>query len=380
MKQLAHQTFNQLFPSPEELWERGGAEIIDDVPYFDLGLARPPYEVSSEPLTIKDRWRRRKIGEKTLLHYRLNDDIDRLVSVRTLDNPRADFLVTTSTAWTTTVEGYVGSRDDRIAKELGVQAVSVGAEFSAHDVPYGIDLLTDRRTIARSRSISLAKTAQSEQFIIADVARRFDLPHVQYGLGDSRGAMVKPGQTLYADMYDQSIMYTDIKAPCIPKQLEVQDLPKVAIWAGVETLGAAAVIGSLLKDKDVSLLKRTFDANPQALATCVTGIMPALMSGEAGRLVELAPNDMRGHVVLYGHDIVSLPHVWREIYKDKPSVALKDVPRGSHAHLLKRNDLQVDRVGRASEEWQRHGGRTESIDWHYVAKNKKQADLQLVAN
>src|SRR5690606_12307257 len=92
----------------------------------------------------------------------------------------ADMLVTTSTAWTTTVGGYAGRRDDRIAREAGLQTVTIGAEGSTNERMLGPATLA---------TISLAKSAQSEQAILEDISRRFGLPVRHYGMGDSRGAM-----------------------------------------------------------------------------------------------------------------------------------------------------------------------------------------------
>lgn len=230
-------------------------------------------------------------------------------------------------------------------------------------------------------AISLAKTAQSEQAILADASTRFDLSRNQYGIGDSRGAMIKPGHTLYAPMYGNNVLFTDIKAPCVPDKLEPKDLPKVVAWLGMEAVGAVSVGVSLARDTDLALLLGTFDADPRAFHAAMFGIMPALMSGEAGKLAELAPNDMHGHVVLYGHDILSSAERWNEIYAPKPDMFIKNVPRGSHAHLLGKISLQIDRIRRAEE----LVATNQSFDDRYVirgvrAATKKQADLQLVVN
>ena len=106
MVNVAERAFDTVFPSAEELWEKGGATIIDDVPYFmDLDIDGDPTEYARKNIYSKEGLRRKKIGSSVLLAYTMNDGIDRLVNVRMLDDDyrsSADMLVTTSTAWTTT--------------------------------------------------------------------------------------------------------------------------------------------------------------------------------------------------------------------------------------------------------------------------------------
>lgn len=376
MVNVAEYAFDSVFPTTEELWERNGANIVNGVPHFDnLEIDGDPTEYSVRNLYAKDGFRRRKIGSAILLGYTMNDGVDRLVSVRTLDDSYrsdADMIATTSTALTTTVGGYAGRRDDRIAREVGLQTVTIGAEGSTNE-----RLLSS----AELGTITLAKTAQSEQAILADVSQRFDLPTKHYGMGDSRGAMIKPAHSLYASDYGNEVVFTDIKAPCIPDRLTYDDVPKVALWAGVEVIGGIAVAASLFAERDLGLLLGTFDPHPRAMSAVARGIIPALASGEAGRLTEMTPDDIRGHVVLYGLDILSSVHRWHEIYSHKFDMVLKNVPRGSHAHLLSRISLQIDRIKRAEASLVIDG----ELDTQYIVRGhkpdyKKQADLRLVAN
>ena len=376
MASVAERAFDSVFPTADELWENGGAKVAGDVPYFmDLDIDGEPETYATKNLYVKDGLRRRKIGSSILLGYTMSDGIDRLVKVRTLDdNYRSDaeMLTTTSTAWTTTIGGYVGRRDERIARETGIQTVSIGAEGSTNARLHEPGVM---------RTVSLAKAAQSEQAILEDVSRRFDLPTRHYGLGDSRGAMIKPAHSLYAPLYGNEVLFTDIKAPCVPDKLGPEDMPRVALWMAIEALGAAAVTATLLKERDFGLLVGTFDTHPRSLPVSLAGIMPALMSGEAGRLAEQAPRDMAGHLVLYGHDILSSVERWHEIYEPKPNMAIKNVSRGSHAHLLSRIGLQVDRIKRAESSLRTDG----AIDADYVIRGhksdyEKQAGLRLVVN
>ncbi|MBC7512142.1 hypothetical protein H7142_00560, partial [Candidatus Saccharibacteria bacterium] len=84
---VAERAFNTVFPTADELWERGGAEIINGIPYYtDLSIEGDPTEIKTKDLFVKDGFRRRKIGSSALLGFTMNDGIDRLVSVRTLND------------------------------------------------------------------------------------------------------------------------------------------------------------------------------------------------------------------------------------------------------------------------------------------------------
>jgi len=373
--ELVDAAYNTTFPSVEELWERGGADVVDGIPDFNVEVVGDPKILDETELYRWEGLKRRKIGAVTLLRYDTSDGIDRLVSMRRLyDQYRseADFITTTSTAWTTTVNGYAGRRDRRIALEAGIQTVSIGAEGS-----------TNQQHLTRSmrEGISLARSAQSEQAILARLSKDFDLSTQHYGLGDSRGGMLKPGHSIYAPMYGNTMLFTDIKAPCVPDKLNVKDLPKVALWLATEALGTLSVTASLARDSDLGVLLNTFDANPQAMKVALLGIIPELMSGERGRLAEAAPDDMNGHTVLYGHDILSPADRWLEIYSHKPDMFMKDVPEGRHAHLVTKIGLQIARIMRAEELL----ATNQAFDDGYVirgirSRTKKQADLQLVVN
>ena len=373
---VAERAFNTVFPTADELWERGGAEIIDGIPYYtDLAIEGDPTEIKTKDLFLKDGFRRRKIGSSALLGFTMNDGIDRLVSVRTLKDEyrsEADMIATTSTAWTTTVGGYTGRRDDRIAREAHIQTVTIGAEGSLNERMLDSSIAS---------TISLAKSAQSEQAILARLSQDFGLSNNHFALGDSRGAMIKPAHSIYAPYYGNQVLFTDIKAPCVPDKLGPEDMPKVALWLAVEALGGAAVAASLFAERDLGLLLGTFDAHPRSFPTSVAGIMPALMSGEAGRLAEMAPNTMAGHVVLYGLDVLSSVDRWHQIYGPKFDMVTKNVPRGSHAHLLSRIGLQVDRIVRAEASLRTEG----AMDTAYVIRGhkpdyEKQPGLRLIAN
>ena len=363
--------YDTVLPPVEERWERGGAILRDGRPFFPkLEVAGKPIKISERPL----RHRLRKVGSSMLLSYTMSDGIDRLVRHNRLDDTyRSDIELTATagSAWTTTPHrGYAARRDNRTALEHGIDTVTIGAEGSTHAITLSAEQLD---------GISLAKSAQSEMMIHADVIARYGVSNRQYARSDSRDGMIEPGRWMYAEDYGIEKVFSDIRAPCAPDRIEAGDVPTVGVWLGVEAFGGAAVTAALIAEGNVGVLRGTFDLHPRALKASFEGIMPALMTGEAGRLAEMTHDDMAAHIVLYGRDILSPDERWREIYAPKHNVTLRSAPRGSHANLLTRTGLQHNRLGRAVLSLQNDA----ELDIDYVINGhrdgyQKQAGLRLV--
>lgn len=373
---IVERAYNNVYPTAEQLWERGGAVMDAGVPYFPkLEIVGRPTE-TTQPLYMRDGMIRRRIGATLLLGYETNDGIDRLARLNLLDDKYrsdVDLLAVSGTAWTTRPhKGYAKRRDDRTARELGIDTMTVGAEGS-----------TNERTLPGEvrDTISLAKSGQSEEMILAHAMQKYGLSRRHYARSDSRDGMIEPARVAHAPRYGIEKVFSDIRAICAPDRIEHGDIGQVGLWLGVEAMGAAAVGATLLAERDLGLVFGTFETHPRSLVVAFDGIMQALASGEAGRLAEAAPDSMLGHVALYGYDVLSPDERWREIYQPKLGVVMRTVPRGSHAHLLTRTDLQFGRLERAV-----HSLRYDAaLDTDYVINGhkpeyEKQADLRLVAN
>lgn len=379
MKEL-NKVFDTIIAPADELWERGHAEMreveidpghIEDVPFFDLEIKSDEVD-SSEPLVTRSG---RAIGRETVRRIVTSDGIDRRVRTITVDDKYradSDFVVTDGTAWTTTINGYAKDRAERIAAMAGVDVIQIGAEYSASALPYGLDVFRLGRTICNARSISLAKTAQSEQLIVAHLTEGMGLSRNQYAIGDSRGSMKTPGQYPYAAMYGNEIVHMDTKAPCVPEKIELRDVPRFVQWLGTEAVAGTVVIGSMAVKRKVATLSGTTSINPNFIASSLVGIMPALASGEAGRMTRWVPTDAHGHIVVYDKDILSLGEEWDKQWEHHPNIHLKHVPRKTHAHLLERraHDLQVGRIKRFSEQYETTRHALDDIDWSAIYHTK----------
>ena len=376
MKKSLESAFENFAPSAEELWQRGGARMHsveielgrrEEIPFFNLELASRK-ELNCDKLEIYNGRRSQEIGREVLLQITLSDGIDRLARVTQLnDNERFEdnFIVTDGTAWTTTINGYAHDRATQIASQNRVNTIQVGAEHSGRNIPYGLDGLRLGRTLHQARSISLAKTAQSEQLIISQLVQDYDLAAAQYAIGDSRASMATPGHFPYAKLYGNKIIYMDTKAPCVPEKLTGCDIGRLARWLGVEALVATQVITKLATEGRLNTLAGTMSANPNSALSSMLGVAPALVSGEAGRMVSWVPQGTPGHIVVYGKDGLSQADKWREIWQQHPNVYLKSVERKGHVHILesKAHQRQIGRIGRFSEELNYAGGNLEQIDW-----------------
>lgn len=373
---IVETAFNTVYPTADELWERGGAVLEDGMPYFpNLGVEGEPTE-RSYPLYAKRGMLRKKIGTTLLLSYMMTDGIDRLARLNVLDDKYrsdVDLLAVSGTAWTTRPhKGYAKRRDDRTARELGIETMTIGAEGSTNE----------RMLTAEQRgTISLAKSAQSEEMILAHALHKYGLSNRHYARSDSRDGMIEPARVAHAPRYGIEKVFSDMRAICAPDRIEASDIPTVGLWLGVEAMGATAVATTLLLERDLGLVLGTFETHPRSLVTSFDGIMQALMSGEAGRLAAAAPETMRARIALYGYDVLSPDERWRDIYRSKPDVTLRSTPRGSHAHLLTRTDLQFQRLERAVESL----SESDQLDIDYVIDGhkpeyEKQAPLRLVVN
>lgn len=379
MKNKLSPAFDKILPSAEELWQRGGAEIvsteiepghIEVVPFFDLEIIDQK-QLSVSDLQTRDGRRSRKIGKQIVSQFVLSDGIDRLSRAIIVDDKyrsQSDFIVTDGTAWTTTIDGYAHHRAERIASDVGVDTIQVGSEHSGSKIPFGLDGLRLGMTILQARSTSLAKAAQAEQLIIGQLASDYDLPASQYVIGDSRASMRAPGQFPYARLYDNQIIHLDTKAPCVPERLGPSDVARVARWLGVEAVGGSAVIAQLVSEGKLATLLGTVSANPNFIASSIVGSAPALASGEAGRMVSWTPRDTHGQVVVYGMDGLSLGDKWQQLWAQHSNIYVKSLPRKIHSHLLesKAHDMQVGRISRFSQEILRTDGNLQSVDWSAV--------------
>ncbi len=378
MKQI-RDTFEKVLPSNEVLERRAGAvwrdvEVDDgryeEAPFFD-GLDVDEIRVVDERAT--------KFGREVVLVVRTNDSIWRDIRLDLPDETDVDLVVTDGAAWTTDNDGYVRPRAHRVVERTGTPVIRIGAEHSGNQhLPYVDRLLSLPETFLTAQKTSLAKTAQSEELIIDQLTKNYELPRRQYVIGDSRAAMKALRQHIYAKAYGLELAYMDIKAPCVPDKLEVKDIPRFLTWMGTEVgLGSLALLSMIRQGHGGSIVS-TLSGEPNFVLGSIVGAMPALAAGAEAN--QLLPRDARGHVVLYGHDGMSWPEVWKQRFEGHPHILTKHVRGGIHASLLNpaSHMLQIGRIERYLEVTD--GGRSVNMtadEEAYVWKNQTATSLPL---
>lgn len=375
MKHFARQTFNQLFPHAEELWEQGNATMLDmvvdegkveKVPFFDLEITRMK-QLDEEPFITR---RGRHIGRSVLHRIDVNgvDHLARAFVPNDEYRTEHDFTITSGAAWMTTIDGYALDRSRKLFADTQMPVLQIGPPHSSKVLPFGLELLRVPKTLKDATETSLARTAQIEQLAFAALSSMYDLPHDQVPVGDSRDGNTTAGQYPYTHMYGASIVDFDNKGRCAPEKIELEDVPEFANWLADTVIGGLAVGICLAKEGQLGTLPGTTSFNPNFIASSLTGTMRALASGETGRMISWVPKDAHGIDILYGRDDLSHPEIITEAWSEHPNVHVKIVPKGNHASLLHplahtgRRKRMVERA----RQFRTHEGRLEDMDWNAI--------------
>lgn len=361
-------------PTPEDLWLRGGADIRsteieherhENVPFFDLEIAHRGTQYTRPLLDNLAR----AVGKTVTRTYVTSDGIDRATRVFLPDNANDDFLIAMTTPWWTSVDGLNHANAATMATELQVPVALIGAEHSARRYNLPLDVLRVAHTAKRSTTISLAKTAQSNQLILADLRMNHDLPNGIVKTGESRGAMVTDGEYAYANLYGAEILYQDKTALCLPDQLfsEASDSDALLQFPGSELIGAGYVTVEAIKKHATKRFLGTVSLNPNFIVSSLIGVGPALASGEAGRFIQWLPKNAAGHQVTYKFDRASRPERQRELYADHHNIAIITLV-GSHATLAHTETLRhvIERIDAFGHEIRACSGDITRINWNNV--------------
>lgn len=382
MKQLARQTFDHLFPSAEELWQRGDATMLDTmideghiekVPFFDLEVTKLK-TLDDEPFITR---RGRHIG-RTVLHRLDVNGVDHMARAFVpSDEYRTehDFTITSGAAWMTTIDGYAQDRSRKLFADTQMPVLQIGPPHSTKVLPFGLEFLRVPRTLKDATETSLARTAQIEQLAFAALSSMYDLPREQVAIGDSRDGNTTAGQYPYTHLYGASIIDFDNKGRCAPEKIELEDVPEFANWLADTVIGGVAVSICLAKEGQLGTLPGTTSFNPNFLASSLTGTMRALASGETRRMMDWVPKDAHGVDILYGRDDLSYPEIIKEAWAEHPNVHVKVVPKGNHASLLHplahtgRRKRMVERA----QQYRSRSGKLDAMDWSPIHGIKPEA-------
>lgn len=341
MKHPAEYLQQSIAPHHEELWDRGGADVqkveidagrYEEVPFFDLDLKMEP---RNSGLAINNEGK--VVGDYESFDVITSDGIDRTAR---LYIPRdgyaeSDAILHADTAWTTTIKGHNDYAASTFVGATGHPMIFVGAEHGTNKTTHLKEFGRVPETLARSKTISLAKSAQSSQLITTAIRDRFGLSNQIIKTGESRGAMLTPGHYPYAEYYGNEIVYSDITAPCIPERMfnDKGDLLRLLQWPSAEALGMVALGAALIKTRALKRQVGTVTLNPNFMVSNFVGVGPALFSGEAGNFTRWVPKDAPLYVSTFKNDMVSRPDVWRELYADHTNVYIREHPGGTHMTL-----------------------------------------------
>ena len=371
---IVRRAYDEVIPDAETLWRRTGAQMreveiepgrVESVPHYSIGIDSI---VAHKPEIFYDHCGDR-IGRHIMHTIVTSDGVDHAANVTLLDNGHrtgADFFVSDSTAWFTDVNGYAAVRDNTIAEKVGVEVIRTGADASARMMG-GLDVMRLGSTVVKSRKASLAKSAEADQAMVAELAERYSLPLTQYGIGDSQAGMRKFMAQYHANQNGIPMEYMDIKALCAPDKLQVRDLKTAAQWMGTELIGGAAILAIMMLEDEAQDIMDTISLNPNFIVASIVGGTPSLAGGEAGASTAFVPSDAHGQLCHYGKDKLSRPPRWMELLRGHPNIHHKIVEKGIHAHLLRHvaHSAQTDRIMRFSEE-KKAKQSVKRIDFEYV--------------
>ena len=367
MKKLLTRTFDHLIPHAEDLWEAGGAEVIDGIPYFNPIHTENPETLSDDEFKTKSG---RVVGRQVL--YRMEVDgigyASRVLVPNDEDRTENEVTILDSTAWGTTIDGYVGDRDAKLVIDNSVPLIATGAPHSDSPLPAALEFLRVPRTVKQSTKLSLAYSAQVEQMVAAYLSDQHGLPKQQVKIGDSRGSNISSGHYPYTKEHGAEIVMFDTKGRCAPGKIDIENVPEFVGWLVATGLGGIAVSACLASKGRLDLLKGTASLNPNFIASALTGTMRSLAGGETGMMIGWVPEDTHGHDVLYGLDSLADYKTLDTMWSDHENVRRKIVQSGTHAallHPLAHSD-QRGRISRFVTEYRRTGGDIDQIDWAKV--------------
>jgi hypothetical protein len=365
----AEAIYNKAVPEPERLWERAGAEgklylpgrytgetEMDDgqlirqtgetwLPDFNLSVDR--CEDTNYREVCDDNG---NIASKVYdFVFTLSDRVDRrarlVLPCMGAEDLESTPVGTCGTAFTTTIDGYAGMRSLSLSQTANIPVIQVGCEYSGP----GSDVMDILSVAKKSPQIAMTKSVQAELVIINNIIERFGLSRQIVPHGDSRGGISAVGQAALADakdFVDLTVPYMDPKAVVIHDRVTFDQVPKALEWLVREITLGSVVLSKVLAEGDCKGIASTLSTNPRCLTGTMAGILPALLSGEAGRFTDALHPEQYGCVVAYGEDRLYDSGNWEAGLSRHPNVVIKEVKKGLHMHLMAKESTsqQVNRI------------------------------------
>ncbi len=369
----AEATFDKLFPTAEELWERGGAEYQDvelepghvasDVPFFDVALREETVpSVAERPFITR---RRGKIGRIVTHNLVLADGVDRSAWVYLVNGSRDDFTHTAGAAWFTHAgpHSYNSDRMSALTATTMNNGIIVGAQHSGKKLPTLLEWMRLPATARQAYTRSLARSAQEKQLIINTLANYHGLAKKQYKRADSMDDMETSGEYVYADMYGMPIVQHDTHARCGFEDLELGDMGRFVDWVKAEFSQLPSIGFDLLREHRLRRVIGTVSLNPNFLTSSIVGAMPALASDEANRMVDWMRPSAYGHQTIMTGDGMSSVAWLDRLGANHSNVHAIAIP-GRHLDIVRPaiRRAEIDRAARYSREFQSHNGNVQLIN------------------
>lgn len=346
MKHPAEYLQQKIAPSHEELWERGGADVrkieidegrYEEVPFFDLEVTSFERSKRNNGSGTATNNKGEVVGSYESFSVTTSDGIDRTARLyRPNDHyAQGDEVIHADTAWMTTITGHNDYAASTFVGAIGRPMIFVGAEHGTNKTTHIQEFGRVPATFERSKTISLAKSAQSSQLITSYIRDKRELSNQLVKTGESRGAMLTPGHEPYANLYGNEILYRDTTAPCIPERMfnDERDILRLLQWPSAEALGMLGLGLALIKTRALKRQVGTVTLNPNFMVSNFVGVGPALFSGEAGVFASWLPHDAPHYISTFKNDMVSLPDVWRRLYAAHDNVYIREHRGGTHMTL-----------------------------------------------
>lgn len=264
---------------------------------FDPNLVPSQFQFDSFVVDRRDYKKTQKLreGYLTFEDYTMSDGFHYHVMTGIPSHQRTGVSVDMSTAWWTGVEGHNMHTALGFMK-MGLPVRLISGELI--DLPSVIMPWHIKDIVAQLSRVELARSAHNKLQIlhVNDSANRYTItPNVSIAYGESRDAMIHPGeQFLATTALDQTLqrffMYSeDVDPACSdPLELGLPSHEQVArVWAEIKAakhVGWRILTSSLRKH-----YKHTPDFSPSSLLPQIA-TAPTLFSGQAGELALLAPN------------------------------------------------------------------------------------------
>ena len=234
-------------------------------------------------------------GNVTYESYLMSDDFHYHVMTGIPRNQRTRIPIDMSTAWWTDLEGH------NMHTALGFMEMGFPVRLISGErirTPRLITPWNFKGVLQQLSKIELARSAHNKLQIlhVNDSANRYTIePNVSIAYGESRDAMIHPGEQFLAttalnEALRRTYAYSeDVDPACSdPVELGLPTYEQVErLWAEIN---AAKHVGwRILTSSLRRHYKHTFDFSPNSLLPQIA-TAPTLLSGQAGELARLAPN------------------------------------------------------------------------------------------